>query len=196
MASPELTNEENANLRRLAQNAIPGVFRSRNALAKALGIEGSSITAFFQGGGMSKKNARKLAELLGVAYEDALGNGPQKIAPVRYLPPAPATTSGADSGLTPPASGGPTFRPTSRALSIAKKFLMAPPQKFSAEIIDFAAEEVCLATAQDADRPSVVAEAIRLIILGSAAHFPLAPQSEQPSTHPPAGTRRSKIRGR
>lgn len=179
MASPELTDEENAHLRALLKAAIPR-HESQNKLAAKLGMAGSSLGKIVEkGGGASKETARKFAELEGKTFEEVIGRGKRG----RADRPSPL-----------PASRPPMIRPTARALGIAKDYLMEPPQRFSEKAIESAAEEVYMTNPPDADKPSAVAEAIRHVILGSAVNFP--PHPAPPSTMPPEGTRRSRMRGR
>jgi hypothetical protein len=196
MATPDLSPEENANLRELVRETIRRL-GSQNRLALDLRIQSSSISAFLKGGGWSEETARKFAALIGISYEEALGHRrPRSTETAQGSPPRPTVTRHIPRDrLTPPESGPPAFRPTTRALAIAKAYLRQPPQNFDTDVIDHAAQEIWLETPEAADSPSKVAEALRIAILGSALHFPMHPQ-QPPSSAPPAGTRRSKMRGR
>jgi hypothetical protein len=182
MATPELSDDENAHLRALLKAALPR-YGSQNQLAAKLEMAGSSLGKIIEkGGGASKATARRFAELEGKTFEEVLGRGGQD----RRTPPMPQ-------------GGPPAFPPTARALKIARRFLKQKPQEIEDEVIDQAVPDTFLTTQKDADSPSAVAEALRHTIYGSALHFPLHPNypgTAAPSSLPPAGTRRSRMRGR
>lgn len=185
MAVPELTQEERAHLRVLVNEAIER-FGSANKLAAAIGIQGSSLGAFLKGGGMAKATARKFAEVTNRTYEEVVG-----------LPAAPGGSL-ARQRITPvPSSGPPRHRPTASALRKARVFLKQKPLELSDEAIDIAVEDTFLTNPEDADRPGAVAEALRHTIVGTSGQLPLHPLSPpSPSSAPPGGTRRSRLRAR
>ena len=175
MAAPELTAAENAHLRPLVREAIPR-YGSANKLAAALGIQGSSLGAFLKGGGMAKATATRFAKLEGMTYAQAVGHEP--------------TGAGRGAAKLAHEFTPRGYRPTGEALRKARILLKQPPQLFTDEAIDIAAEEILLDSQSDADRPGAVAEALRYTILGPVTHLPLAPPRGPEVA--PTGTRRSR----
>lgn len=181
MAAPELDDKENAHLRRLMlEDVDAGRFGSRNKLAQKLEIQGSSLGKFLnEQGGSARSTAHKFAEITGRSVDEVLGH--EHPSNLRRLTTTETT--------------GPRYQATPQAARAARAYLSQPPQNFTDDAITHALAEAWFESKEDAARPSRVAEACRLLMLGSVARFPLAPP---PSKAPPApaGTRRSKMRAR
>jgi hypothetical protein len=167
-----LTAEQNERLRDAMNRAIKERFRTRRSLAYAMGIQPPSVSDFLnRKSGAALETAELFAQRIAKKPVEQI-IGPRKVGTVsRLAPPKP--------------DGFPISDDTRRKATV---LLHQPPQKFSDEAIDIGFESVVMRTAAEAANPGAVAELVRIAILGVAATLP----TQQPSSSPPAGTRRSR----